>query len=68
MTGLSPNDSALQSMKLSQHGIDNNGKFTTSICPCLQCKKINSSIEKWENFKPTTPHEIILRNAINNII
>jgi len=41
--------------------------FCLSECDCALCKYINTIYDKWENFKPTSKMEKILKKHIDNI-
>ena len=41
--------------------------FTESTCECAICNCINNIYERWENWEPETPIQVILKNRISEI-
>lgn len=41
--------------------------FTESKCECALCNCINNIYERWENWEPETPIQVILKNRISEI-
>lgn len=41
--------------------------FTESTCECSLCNCINNIYERWENWEPETPIQLILKNRITEM-